>query len=410
MAPTDHGSCDYSEKCRFFAAAKAPHDFVAGFQRLPGPPQRNERDRPSDRCVGDRCAKRRIPARTETCLDLVQGNQRFRVPPQIAEHPAFVEECRRRRLRKCLPIVRAEALYDFVPNGQRFFRPLQTVEGSSLVDQRQCNLFEVGLRFARSEMPDDLVPGIDRLLQPAPFDQFPRFPGKRLCSGWRCGDGGKTPDPVGERRRRCRKQILAVRFQRRQPDELLECNPVNPQRVAVQTRRLPRQPGTECLQFVGRVPPRHEADQGFDHRRRAAGAAHQIVDVVEPLGEVIELAPRAAACDFHGAAFGQSRQMRAALAGVEPCPFGDFPCRRRLPELREGEIDAPLLRRQRIEMALEILGVVVDQSEKIGHQFAERQLAAEPGDDGEQAGAAAGENPQRPDRSCGAVLTGDRPP
>ena len=49
-------------------------------------------------------------------------------------------------------------------------------------------------------------------------------------------------------------------------------------------------------------------------------------------------------------------------------------------------------------MALEILGMVVDQVEEIRHQLAERQIRAEPGHDRQQPRAAACENPQRLDR------------
>ena len=61
-------------------------------------------------------------------------------------------------------------------------------------------------------------------------------------------------------------------------------------------------------------------------------------------------------------------------------------------------------------MALEILGVVVDQIEKIRHQFAERQLTAEARHDGEQTGAAPGKDSQALNCLRSVVLTGDRPP
>ncbi len=102
-------------------------------------------------------------------------------------------------------------------------------------------------------------------------------------------------------------------------------------------------------------------DQGFYQRRRPARAAHQVVDIVEPLSEVIELPPGASPGHLHRAPFAQAPQMRAALAGIEPGAFRDLPRRRRLPEISQREIHPPFLCGQRIEVALEILGVVVNQ-------------------------------------------------
>ena len=115
----------------------------------------------------------------------------------------------------------------------------------------------------------------------------------------------------------------------------------------------------------------------------------KVVDVVEPLGQVVELAPRAAAADLHHAPIHQTGKLGAALAGPESGPFRDLARVGRFPEIGKGEIHPSLLRRERIEVALEILGMVVDQIEKIGHQLAERQIRAEPGHNGEQPRAAA---------------------
>ena len=86
-----------------------------------------------------------------------------------------------------------------------------------------------------------------------------------------------------------------------------------------------------------------------------------------------------AAADLHHAPIHQTGKLGAALAGPESGPVRDLACVRRFPEIGKGEIHLPLLPRERIEVALEILGMVIDQVEQIGHQLAERQIRAEPG-------------------------------
>ena len=113
--------------------------------------------------------------------------------------------------------------------------------------------------------------------------------------------------------------------------------------LAVDFQRFPRNPDPEFLQLVRRVISFHEADQRFDQGRGPASPAHQVVDVVEPLGEVIELAPRAAARCLDHAATGQAREVRAAFACIEPRPVRDFARRCRFPEVGEGQIDAAFL-------------------------------------------------------------------
>ena len=57
-------------------------------------------------------------------------------------------------------------------------------------------------------------------------------------------------------------------------------------------------------------------------------------------------------------------------------------------------------------MALEVLGVVVDQIEKISPQFAKGSFGAETGHDGQQPGAATGKDPQCLDRFRCSALSG----
>ena len=107
--------------------------------------------------------------------------------------------------------------------------------------------------------------------------------------------------------------------------------------------------------------------------------ADQVVNVVETLGDVIELAAFGAAGHFHDAPFGQAFELRAALACLQPGLVGNLPGGNRFPEMNEGEINLPLLGRERVEVALEVFGVVVDQVEKIIHQLAKRQFRPEAG-------------------------------
>ena len=89
--------------------------------------------------------------------------------------------------------------------------------------------------------------------------------------------------------------------------------------------------------------------------------------------------------------------MGAADARTQPSPFGYFSRGCRFPQLCKGDAHAPLLRRERIEMALEVLRMHVDQVKQILHEPMQRAARAECGHDRDQPGATAGEDLQRPD-------------
>ena len=82
----------------------------------------------------------------------------------------------------------------------------------------------------------------------------------------------------------------------------------------------------------------------------------------------------------------------------------------RLPKSHKREIDPPLLRRETVEMALQVCGVFVNQIEKIVHEFAKREVRPEAGHDCQQPRAAAGEDPQRLHHLRRAALAGHRLP
>ena len=143
---------------------------------------------------------------------------------------------------------------------------------------------------------------------------------------------------------------------------------------------------------------------------RPAAAAQQVVDVVQALAQVVLLAPGAAARDQNGAPFDEPGELGAAFARLDPRPIRDLLGERRLPQVGEREVDAPFLGRERFEMALEVLRMVIHQIEQFGHQLAEGPPRPEPGHDREQPRAAAGEDLQRADRLARAVLAGHRLP
>ena len=120
----------------------------------------------------------------------------------------------------------------------------------------------------------------------------------------------------------------------------------------------------------------------------------QVVDVVQPFGQVILLAPGAAARDLNDPSFRKAGELSAAFARLDPGALRDLPRGSRLPQVREGEVDPPLLRGQRFDVALEVFRMVVDEVEQILHELAKGASRAEPGHDGDQTRAAAGENLQ----------------
>ena len=143
---------------------------------------------------------------------------------------------------------------------------------------------------------------------------------------------------------------------------------------------------------------------------RPAAAPQQVVDVVQALAQVVLLAPGAAARDLDGAPFDEAGELGAAFARIEPRPIRDLLGERRLPQVGEREVDPPFLGRERFEMALEVLRMVIHQIEQAVHELAEGQPRAETGQDREQARAAAGEDFQRADRPGRAALAGHRLP
>ncbi|KKM21005.1 hypothetical protein LCGC14_1639720, partial [marine sediment metagenome] len=108
-----------------------------------------------------------------------------------------------------------------------------------------------------------------------------------------------------------------------------------------------------------------ETDNEVDHRAdpagRGAAAAHEVVDVVHPLADLIPLLPAFPAGDDHGPAIGQSAQERTRLTYRHPGTLSHLPSSGRVPDLGERQIHFAFRRRQGVEVALEVLGVVIHQ-------------------------------------------------
>ena len=135
-------------------------------------------------------------------------------------------------------------------------------------------------------------------------------------------------------------------------------------------------------------------DEGFDQAIRPTPAPQQVVDVVQALGQVVLLAPGAAARYLDHPAVAEAGKLGAARARLEPGVVRDLPRGRRLPQRSEREIDTPFLRRERFDVALEVFGVIIDEIEQIRHEIAERQPGAEASHDRDQPRAPAGQNLQ----------------
>ena len=206
------------------------------------------------------------------------------------------------------------------------------------------------------------------------------------------------------------EQFFAILDQCRQFHQLRECGQVQRSLLRIQIFRFTDDKGSDILQLVRRVVRRHEADEGFDQAIRPAVTPQQVVDVVQTFTQVVLLAPGRAARNLDDASLDEASELGAACARFEPCPIRDLLRERRLPQVGEREVDPPLLGRERFEVALEVLRVVIDQIEQVGHELVEGQSPAESGQDREQARAAAGQDLQRADRLGRLVPAGHRLP
>ena len=151
----------------------------------------------------------------------------------------------------------------------------------------------------------------------------------------------------------------------------------------------------DVLQFGRRVVRLHKVDKCFYKPVRSTPATQQVVDVVQALGQVVLLASGAAARNSDHPTVAEARKLGAARAGFEPGLVRDLPRGRRLPKRGERKVNTAFLPRERFEVALEVLRVVVDQIEQMRHEIAERQSSPEAGYDREQPRASAGKDLQR---------------
>ena len=380
--------------------------------------------------------KGRDLALPETAHHLVVDGQFFLQSVLGAEHQPFAHESHRDPFEKSRDLALPETAHHLVVDGQRFLRPVQGAEREPFAPEGRRDPFEKGRGIALPETARHLVVDGQRFLrsvltrQPDCLDD-PR-PRRRLgvlvrlpvelarpTAAWpqagrrrfrHLREGSDPIKDVREALGNAREQLFAIPGLGQQLDQARKRAAMQRPHLRVEASRLVGDADPDVHQLARRVVRRHEEDEGFDQAARPAVAAQQVVDVVQALAQVVLLAAGAAACGLNDAAIDEAGELGAAFARIEPRPGCDLLRERRLPQIGEGEIDPPLLGRERFEMTLEVLRMVIDQIEQVGHEIAEGPPRAETGHDREQSRAAAGEDFQRTNRLARGTPAGRRFP
>ena len=145
--------------------------------------------------------------------------------------------------------------------------------------------------------------------------------------------------------------------------------------------------------FFFTIEYRYEIDELPDDFRIVALTTHLVIYAVKPLrGEIVSLP--LPFFRHNRAALDEPPEHGGRGSDVEPGAVGDLRRARRPPEVDNRQIDAALGLRHALQMASEILGVIVDQRHQFVHQVAQRFGAGEGRDDDHKAGIASGENLQ----------------
>ena len=161
--------------------------------------------------------------------------------------------------------------------------------------------------------------------------------------------------------------------------------------------------------FIFPIKHRDEIDELPDDFRIVALAAHLVIYAVKPLrGGVIPLPLPFFRHDR--AAFDDPPEHGGHGSDVEPGAVGDLRRDRRPPEVDNRQIDAALGLRHALQVASEILGVIVDQRHQFVHQAAQGFGAGEGRDDDHKAGIASGENLQGADLPLAPLAAAGRQP
>src|ERR1019366_2018129 len=128
-----------------------------------------------------------------------------------------------------------------------------------------------------------------------------------------------------------------------------------------QSARLPSWLRDRRSQLPSTVKHHHEAHCGANPVGWLAATTNQVIDVVQALGCLIELAPWLLFVQFDRAPRYQSRQRGAYLVDTHPRTTRDFGRRDWVPLFEQCNKNLTFLSRQRIQMSLEVLRVVVDK-------------------------------------------------
>ena len=185
--------------------------------------------------------------------------------------------------------------------------------------------------------------------------------------------------------------------------------PFNPLAKGRRLRCLCNQLAGHLCQFVAGVERGHKVNQVSHDARLVAFAPQFVVDAVEAFCRRVPPLPAASFHDDHASGDEPSEQGRyhSDLHASTRCNFAGT---RRLPKVDHSEIDAALGLCETLQMGAEILGVIVDQHDQLFHQLAQGTVPCELGDNDQEAGIAAGQDLQRPNRARAHRVAADHLP
>ena len=132
----------------------------------------------------------------------------------------------------------------------------------------------------------------------------------------------------------------------------------------------------------------HEVDDGADAAVALLAAAHEVIDIEEAFGHLVALTPGLFFDDDDGPSVDEPQELGAGLVDVDSGDVCDLARGGGVPYGRQGQEEAPLEGGQGFDAGPEVVGVVVDEVEKVLHKLPKRLGHVECGYHGDQARAA----------------------
>ena len=381
------------------------------------------RDALDEQGLGNLHLELRDVAGGETGEQIVYGGQRRPGLAALVVPNALVDQRLGDRHVETQSVAGAKTRNQIVPGGQRRLGLAALVVRSGLVEYRHGNEYLELRGVAVGETGDQIVIGRQRRLGLASLAVGDALDEQRqgyLHLELRGVAGAVARDQVVEGGQ-LRLMLAALMVHDALVDQRLGNHHLEVQCVAggqcpfeslangprLRSLRTPR--ANHLGQLVAAVEHRHELDEVAHQPGLVAFASQLVVDAVETFrGGVPPLPARPFRDDC--APVDQPRDQRRCGANVHAGSRRDLLGARRLPEVDHCEIDAALGLGEDLQMAAEVLGVVVDQRHQIFQEPAQRPMPCEGRDDDQQAGAATGQNPKGRDRAIRLLVAADHVP